>query len=164
MTDRLTCSHSSTLTPATIREFVEASQASWRVGVPLVELLARINLVAAVLVGGGSPKAPVTGRVKPIFTMRSFRHYQTLGCIDAPERTGKQADYGFRHFVQALLVRRLLWERMSSEQILALMEGRSTEVTKRMLFKGIKMSARHFVGNSGSTRLTDEGVVGIWKR
>ena len=51
-------------------------------------------------------------RVKRTFTDRSFRHYTTLGCIDPPEKDGRRSVYGFRHLVQALVVRRLLWDRV----------------------------------------------------
>jgi hypothetical protein len=50
--------------------------------------------------------------------------------------------YDYRHFVQALLLRRLLWEHLSAERIAALMAGCSTEEVKRMLFEGIEMVAR----------------------
>jgi hypothetical protein len=92
-----------------------------------------------------------------------FRRYQTLGCIDVPERVGKRAMYGYRHFVQALLVRRLLWERLSAEHIAALMTGRSMEETKRMLFEGIEMVARQ----SGGVVVEESGdgeVEETWKR
>jgi hypothetical protein len=44
--------------------------------------------------------------------------------------------------VKALLVRKLLWERVSSEQITALLAGRSVEETKRMFLGGIEMVAK----------------------
>ncbi len=63
-----------------------------------------------------------------------------------PERVGKRAKYGYRHFVQALLVRRLLWEHLSAGRIAVLMAGRSREEAKRMLFGGIEMVARQSGG------------------
>ena len=122
-----------------LRAFEKTAKSDWGEGIPLAELLARVNKVAATFLPS---EAGADSRVKHRFTERSFRHYQTLGCIDPPERDGKQVVYDFRHFVQALLVRRLLWERMPSEQITSLLAGRSTEETRRMLLSGIAMVAR----------------------
>ena len=108
-------------------------------GVPLPELLKRINRVAEHL---APEEAERNSRVKRVFTERSFRHYQTLGCIDPPEKEGRRSVYGFRHFVQALLVRKLLWERVPSDQIAVVMSGRGTEETERMFLGGIEMVAR----------------------
>ena len=83
--------------------------------------------------GAVQPESP-DWRVSRVFTPRSFRHYQTLGCIDPPERAGKQAVYGFRHFAQALLVRRLLAERVPAKRMAGLMAGWSTEEKEGMLF------------------------------
>ena len=81
-------------------------------------------------------------RVGEQFTPRTFRHYQTLGCIDAPDRVGKQAVYRFRQYVQALLLRKLIWERLPSEQIATLMRDRTTADLKRLLFQGIEVVPR----------------------
>lgn len=90
----------------------------WSEGVTLPELLDWINGVAARFrpddVGADS-------RAGEEFTPRTFRHYQTLGCIDAPDRVGKRAVYRFRQYVQALLLRRLIWERLPSERIATIM-------------------------------------------
>jgi hypothetical protein len=61
--------------------------------------------------------------------------------------------YGYRHFVQALLVRKLLWEHLPAERIAGLMAGRSTEEAKRMLFGGVEMVARQ----SGGVVAEDQG-------
>jgi DNA-binding transcriptional MerR regulator len=97
--------------------------------------------------------------VKRLFTERSLRHYQTLRCIDPPEKVGHRASYQCRHMVQALLVRKLLWDRVPSDQIAALMAGRSTEETKRMFIGGIEMVARA-EGNDGASRSPAE----TWRR
>ncbi|HEY1048201.1 MAG TPA: MerR family transcriptional regulator [Prosthecobacter sp.] len=81
------------------------------------------------------------GRVKQAFTLRSIRHYQTLGCIDAPEREGREARYGFRHYLQALLVRKLLWERLPAERIVTLLAGKTEEEYKQLLLDGIEILA-----------------------
>jgi hypothetical protein len=132
---------SNKLTPAALQELTTVSQSDWQV-VALPELLDRINRVAAVMTAGDGDAVSSAGRVKPTFTERSFRHYQTLGCIDAPAKLGRLAHYGFRHFIQALLVRRLLAERVTSEQIVTLLVGRDTEELERMLRGGVEITAR----------------------
>lgn len=122
------------------------SQADWDGVVPLAELLDRINCVALAMTGGEATSP--AGRVKPTFSERSFRHYQTLGCIDVPEKHGRLADYGFRHFVQALLVRRLLSERVPSEQIASLLAERDTKELEQMLRGGVEITARPGGGSS----------------
>lgn len=81
------------------------------------------------------------GRVKQAFSLRSIRHYQTLGCIDAPQREGREARYGFRHYLQALLVRKLLWERLPAERIVTLLSGKTVEQYKQLLLEGIEILA-----------------------
>ena len=138
--------HPSTGLPAkALREFDKAAKSDWQDGVPLGELLKRVNRVAVrfLLEEDGRHS-----RVKRLFTERSLRHYQTLGCIDPPEKEGRRATYHYRHLVQALLVRRLLWERVPSDQIAVLMAGRGTEEIGRMFLGGIEMVARA-EGNRG---------------
>jgi hypothetical protein len=149
------------LSTAAMRAFEIIEKADWTEGVPLAKLLARVNTVASEFLLDANDR---DSRVSRVFSSRSFRHYQTLGCIDAPDRVGKEVVYGFRHFVQALLVRRLLWERLPSERIVTLMAGRSTEETKRMLFEGIEISARHVSGDAVLARMAGAGPLGIWKR
>ena len=133
---------SSPLSPAALREFTKVSQADWQEVVSLLVLLRRVNRVAARLMGSDDQAKDAEGRVSRIFSERSFRHYQTLGCIDAPEKNGRLASYGFRHFLQALLVRKLLWLRLSSEQITTLLVGRTTVDLESMLVGGVELVAR----------------------
>jgi hypothetical protein len=140
-----------------LREFEKLERADWEGGVTLTELLNRTNRLAVLLLPDEDSK---DSRVSREFAPRSFRRYQTLGCIDVPERVGKRAMYGYRHFVQALLVRRLLWEHLPAERIAALMAGRSTEEAKRMLFEGIEMVARQ----GGGVVVEDPGEGEIWRR
>ena len=81
--------------------------------------------------------------------------------IDAPERAGKSAVYGLRHFVQSLLVRKLLWVHLPAERIATLMAGRSTEEMKGMLFEGVEMVARDGAGEGNQECGPD--AVAIWK-
>jgi len=138
-----------------IREFEQVERMDWAEGISLIQLLAWINDVATRF---RPDEIGVDSRASQEFSPRTFRHYQTLGCIDAPERAGKQVVYRFRHYVQALLLRKLLWERVPSERIAALMAGRGTAELKRLLFDGIEIVARQ----GGST--TPPGSVGTWKR
>jgi hypothetical protein len=153
--------HPSTQLPAAaLREFEKAAKSDWGDGIPLVELLRRVNRVAVQFIpeddGRGS-------RVKRLFTERSFRHYQTLGCIDPPEKEGHLASYGFRHLVQALLVRKLLWERVPADQIAVLMAGRGTGETERMFIGGIEMVARLEGSRCGADSAAAE-LAETWRR
>jgi len=118
------------------------AKAGWEDGVPLTELLDRVHRVALSFLPAEDGHGYRNCRVKRLFTDRSFRHYQTLGCVDPPEKRGRSAHYGFRHFVQALLVRRLLWERVPAERIAVLMAGLGTEETKQLLLGGVEFVAR----------------------
>jgi DNA-binding transcriptional MerR regulator len=153
---------SSSLPAKALREFKKAVDADWQKGISLTALLDRINNLAVQLVPEENENH---SRVKRTFTERSFRHYQTLGCIDSPEKTGNRGLYGVRHFVQALLVRKLLWERVSSEQITALIAGRGVEETKRMFLGGIQMVAKpeENHGAKAAESLAPKAAE-IWKR
>ena len=118
------------ISTAAARAFDEAERADWSQGVPLSELLDRINRVAERLL----PDDRRDSRVSRTFTPRSFRRYQTLGCIDAPQRDGQRVVYGFGHFVQALLVRKLLWGGMSAERIVVELDGLSSTGARALLF------------------------------
>ena len=70
-----------------LREFEEMEGRTGQDGLPLLELLNRVNRVAAqMLPEGAAPDA----RVSSVFSERTFRRYQTLGCIDPPERAGRR--------------------------------------------------------------------------
>lgn len=102
-------------------------------------------------------------RVKRLYTDRSFRHYTTLGCIDPAEKEGRRSVYRFRHLVQALLVRRLLWERIPSEQIVVVMSGRSTEETEQMFLGGTKIGFRAVKDRKARESPASE-MVETWRR
>ncbi len=142
-----------------LREFAEVERMDWSPGVSLTDLLDWINSVAARF---RPDEIRLDSRAGMEFTARTFRHYQTLGCIDAPERAGKQVVYRFRHYVQALLLRKLLWERLPSEKIATLMAGRGTAELKRLLFDGIEVVARQPDGTTGAA--TDPEHAESWKR
>jgi DNA-binding transcriptional MerR regulator len=114
------------------------SSKEWDAGVPLDELLARVNRVAAKLLPAGDA---VDSRISQTLEPRTFRHYQTLGCIDVPEKHGRNASYGYRHFLQALLIRRLLAHGVPVRRMPELVSG-SGDGLKRMILGGVEMVLR----------------------
>jgi len=153
--------HPSTSLPAkALQEYKKIAHYDWGTSVPLTELIKRINRVAVHLIADEDEQH---SRVKRLYTDRSFRHYTTLGCIDPPEKEGRRSVYRFRHFVQGLLVRKLLWERLPSEQITVVMAGRGTEETEQMFLGGTEMVFR-----AGEDRNAQEspasGAVETWRR
>jgi DNA-binding transcriptional MerR regulator len=134
--------HSIQLPDSVVRELEEVEALDFSVG--LDELVEWVNGVVAHY----APEAEQggSGRVSPAFTARSFRHYQTLGCIDPPQKDGRMARYGFRHYLQALLIRKLLWDRVPAERIRDLLDARSTAEYKELLFRGVRLVARSPAG------------------
>ena len=139
----------SRLPDAALSEYTKAAKAGWQ-DVPLVELLERVNRVAVRFLSEEDQRRWQVGRVRRDFTERNYRHYQTLGCIDVPEKTGHWASYGFRHFLQALLVRKLLWQQVPARQIVTMLLGRGTDELERMLLGGVEIVARVGGGGGGS--------------
>ena len=80
------------------------------------------------------------GRIKGEFTARTLRHYQTLGCLHAPELDGRIAIYRFRHYLQALLIRKLLFEGFSSKQIKSIMLNRTGEGLLALLMQNVEVA------------------------
>jgi DNA-binding transcriptional MerR regulator len=140
-----------------VREFDEIERMDWSGGVTLPELLEWINGVTARF---RPDDISADSRAGEEFTPRTFRHYQTLGCIDAPDRVGKRAVYRFRQYVQALLLRKLIWERIPSERIATIMSGRTTAELKRLLFDGIEVVPRQ----SERPRQSPSADAVTWKR
>ncbi len=60
-------------------------------------------------------------------------------------------------------MRKLLWERVPSEQIAALMAGRGTGETERMFIGGIEMVARS-EGSQGGAGSTAAAAAETWRR
>jgi DNA-binding transcriptional MerR regulator len=131
-----------------LREFEKVSSKEWDAGVPLDELLARVNRVAAKLLPVGDA---VDSRISQTLVPRTFRHYQTLGCIDVPERHGRNASYGYRHFLQALLIRRLLADGVPVRRMPGLVCG-SVDELKRMILGGVEMVLRPEAGGEAEAR------------
>lgn len=133
---------------AGIREFEKVSSKGWDAGVPLDELLSRVNQVAAKLLLVGKV---VDSRISHTLVPRTFRHYQTLGCIDVPEKHGRNALYGYRHFLQALLVRRLLADGVPARRMQELVSG-SDDGLKRLILGGVEMVMRPGGGGEAAAR------------
>ena len=140
-----------------IQELEEVEQIDWEEGVGLQDLIDWINRIVERFRPDPSDRG---ARSSAAFTVRSFRHYQTAGCIDAPKRAGKSVVYGFKHYLQGLVIRKLLWEKMSSDQIATLMAGKDTRELKRLLLEGIEIVAAGG-GEKADSPPTDGGT---WKR
>lgn len=149
------------LTGPAAEEFENVGKLDWSRGVAMAELLQRVNRVAEKL---SADVATGDMRVSPVFTPRSLRHYQTQGCINAPERMGRCAAYGFHHFLQALLVRSLLWERMRLEHIVELMAGLGSADIKALLLGGMEIGSCGTTKGNNALGSTVEDTTEIWKR
>ena len=141
-----------------IEELDQVGEMDWGDGISLDELLGWINQV----VDRFRPDGPGDGRASAAFTPRSFRHYQTLGCIDSPSRQGKGVVYGFRHYMQGLVVRKLLWERLPSERIADLMADKNNAALRRLLLEDIEAVSvgSHEEAVQGNSMSSD----GTWTR
>ncbi len=143
-----------TIPETAILELEAVEEMDWEDGVSLEELINWINQVVARF----RPDTVSDGaRSSDSFSTRSFRHYQTLGCIDPPVRKGQRVFYHFRHYLQGLLVRKLLWERVPSSQIATAMKGRSLAEYKMLLLDGINIvpvtpPERDFIENGRPSR------------
>ncbi|MDA7625157.1 helix-turn-helix domain-containing protein [bacterium] len=101
----------------------------------------------------------VDKRVSSSFTVRTLRHYQTLGCLDAPRKDGRRAIYGFRHYLQALLIRKLLYLRCSPGSIRITLEGQTNIQYKEMLFADLQIAlSKQSVANLPSKQSSKEPV------
>ncbi|MEY3394287.1 MAG: hypothetical protein RL346_523 [Verrucomicrobiota bacterium] len=98
-------------------------------------------------------------RVSDSFTVRTLRYYQTLGCLDTPDKDGRRAIYGFRHYLQALIIRKLLYLRYAPESIHAALKGKTNRQYKDMLFAELSGATGHGSRalTSGSTRSATDG-------
>ena len=144
-----------TLPESATAELDAVEEMDWGDGVGLQDLIDWINQI----VERFRPDSIDEGaRSSAAFSPRSFRHYQTLGCIDSPKRAGKSVAYGFKHYLQGLVIRKLLWEKVPSEQIVKLMAGKDTAELKRLLLEGIEIVA----AGGGGDALPSDG--GTWKR
>ena len=126
------------LSPEAVTSYQDVLRLEWKGGIPLPELIDRVNRVAKCLARAPGPHDS-DSRVKHFFTERSFRRYQTLGCIDPPEKDGKTALYLVRQFTQAILIRKLLWNGMSADQIVSTIAHRTTDELAEMFLGEIEV-------------------------
>jgi len=144
------------ISESALEELAEVESWDWSDGIGLEELIQWINGVAARF---RPDEIDESARASRELTARTFRHYQTLGCIDPPRRAGKQVVYGFRHYLQALLLRKLIWERVPSDRIAGLLAGRTVAEYKELLLEGIEIVA----GQGTAERVPTHAPV-LWSR
>ena len=140
-----------------LHELQELETMEW--SLPAHDIVSWVN--AAVAQYLPQDESAGSGRVSQEFSLRTLRYYQTLGCIDAPQREGRAVHYGFRQYLQALLVRKLLWERMPAERISKLLKSRSTSEYKEMLLDGIEIvvaSGHQVRGNKKAAQTAETWV------
>lgn len=70
-------------------------------------------------------EAQADGRVSAAPDARTIRYYTTLGLIDRPTRTGREARYGSRHLLQILAIKALQGAAQPLGEIQARLYGRS---------------------------------------
>ncbi len=149
-----------------IREFEKVAAMGWGDGVSLDELLSRVNRVASKML----PGLPTTtdSRINPTLVPRTFRHYVTLGCIQPGRREGRRAVYDYRHFLQTMLVRRLLWERVPADRIASLIARKNTWEMERLFLGGVRFVAGSEVEPTANlancNRLSEDARSEIWSR
>lgn len=143
--------------PAALKELQQLESEEWSVSAQ--ELVDWVNETAERFL---PPHTEVRSqRVSDSLSLRTMRHYQTLGCIDAPVREGREARYGFRHYLQALLVRKMLWQRVPSEKMAEMLPSRTISEYKNLLLQGIEL-----VVKPTSAKSTPAFVAGAetWRR
>ena len=85
-------------------------------------------------------RKPKDGRVTDEFTDRTVRHYQSKEIINALSKDGKEARYGYRHILQALLVRRMLAAGIYTDKITDILADKDNAVFRKLLIHGVEMS------------------------
>ena len=101
-----------------------------------------VNLVNAAALRFLPLSVEADGRIKGEFTIRTLRHYQTLGCLDTPELVGRVAIYRYRHYLQALLIRKLLFEGFSSKQLKDFTTNRTNDSLLDLLMRDVEVEEK----------------------
>lgn len=86
------------------------------------------------------PEKPANTRVREEVTPRLVRHYTSLGMLDEPLKQGREARYRYRHFLQMLVVRRLLSEGYGAEAIGNLAKTQENDDLELLLQGGIQLT------------------------
>lgn len=121
--------------PSALKELQQLEDDDWSVSAE--NLVDWVNHTAKKYLPSKSPHK--SGRVSENLSLRAMRYYQTLGCIDAPVREGRDVRYGFRHYLQALLVRKMLWQGVPAAKMASLMPSRTIAEYKKLLLEGIQL-------------------------
>ncbi len=80
-------------------------------------------------------------KLRDAFNPRLVRYYATFGLISPPEREGKEARYHYGHLLQALVIRRLLFEGYTAPVLLKMLAGKTEADYEAMLAGGVSMAA-----------------------
>jgi len=120
---------------------------------PLPRFVERVNQISARYVPAGQPD---DSRVTTEFNPRSVRHYQAKGIIDSPSKEGKEARYGYRHILQAVLVRIMLADGFRAPGIAKILADRTLEEYEEMLSMppgaARKMAMKKRAGKKGAAK------------
>jgi DNA-binding transcriptional MerR regulator len=89
-------------------------------------------------IGRGVGDERVSGRPDA----RTLRYYQTLGILDKPARyDGREAIYGYRHLLQAVVTKLLQAEGLSLAQVQRALAGRTTDALEAAVLEALPGSA-----------------------
>ena len=80
-------------------------------------------------------------KLRDAFNPRLVRYYATFGLISPPEREGKEARYHYGHLLQALVIRRLLFEGYTAPALLKMLAGKTEADYEAMLAGGVSTAA-----------------------
>jgi DNA-binding transcriptional MerR regulator len=80
----------------------------------------------------------VTERVNP----RSIRNYTSLGLLDEPHKSGKYAQYTYRHLLQILAVKKLLAQGYGTTTIERLLAAKSDRELESLLMGGVELQVQ----------------------
>lgn len=82
---------------------------------------------------------PANARLRDAFNPRLVRYYTTMGLIAPPERVGKEARYGYPHLIQALVIRRLLFEGVTAPGLLKMLPDKTSADLEAILTTGVAL-------------------------
>jgi len=95
--------------------------------------------IANDLVPGFLPPAPAGKRGQEPVTERLVRFYMASGFIDRGKREGKEKRYGYRHLLQLLLLRRMVFEGHGLKAIAPMLTAKSDEQLEALLEGGLTL-------------------------
>ena len=80
-------------------------------------------------------------KLRDAFNPRLVRYYTTFGLISPPEREGKEARYHYGHLLQALVIRRLLFEGYTAPALLKMLANKTEADYEAVLAGGVSTAA-----------------------